>query len=118
MNYSDPNEKKATRKFNKKIRQTLDNEPLDKDTLQQLANARYQALQQPQHSWFSRYAGPVAAFASVCVLAIAITFSLSPDEGSSKLNDPEAFEIITSNDAIEMYENMEFYLWMEEDAKT
>jgi len=65
----------------------------------------------------SRYAGPAIAFASICAVAIAITLSITPTDNSVETNNVVAFEIITSNDSLEMYENLEFYLWLDEASK-
>lgn len=98
-----------------KLKQVLDKQELDKDIQQRLSNARYQALQQPQPSFSSRYATPMVAFASICALAIAITLSLTPVEKPTGIDNIETFEIFTSNDSLEMYENLEFYLWLDEE---
>lgn len=114
MKHSDPH----NQKIDLKIKQTLDNEELDKDTRQQLANARYQVLQEFLTPRRSRFTGPVAAFASVCIIAIAIIVSLNSNNQPSELDDIEVFDIITRSDSLEMYENLEFYLWMDEEVKT
>ena len=63
-------------------------------------------------------ARPALAVASLCVLVIAITLSMSPEEESGNLDFFESMDIITSRDDLEMYENLEFYLWLDEQLRT
>lgn len=118
MNSSDPhNPDTRNQKMIRKIKQALDDETLDKDLRQQLQETRHLVLEQPQISFFSRYAIPAMSFASICAIAIVLTLSLSPTSESDNFNNIEAFEIMTTNDALEMYENLEFYIWLEEEFK-
>lgn len=109
MKHSDP--------LVQKIKQTLDNEPFDKALQHRLKKARYVALEQTQTSLMSRYAAPAIAFASLCAIALIITLTLSPSTVPDDINNIEAFEIITSKDSLEMYENLEFYLWLDDEFK-
>lgn len=109
MNHSDP--------FVQKIKQTLDNEALDRELQHRLKSARHVALEQVKTSFISRYTTAAIAFTSLCVIALAITLSLSPSTLPDQINNIEVFEIITGNDSLEMYENLEFYLWLEEEFK-
>lgn len=72
-------------------------------------------LQQPQPSLLSRFATPVFAFASICALAVAISLSLPPADDINGMVNIDSFEIITSNDSLEMFENLEFYLWLDDE---
>lgn len=111
MNNSDP--------FIHKIKKTLDEHPVDEKTLQKLNQSRYAALhQQPPDTFLSRFFRPALVIASVAVIAIAITLTIAPEQEPDSLDIFESMDIITSNDEFEMYENLEFYLWLDEQIKT
>ena len=104
--------------FTQNIKQQLDQETLPEDVEKDLVLARRRALQQSQQEQpgvFGRYALPAMAFAFVCAIAIAITLVLKPVDQGNGLQDIDIFEIITSRDELEMYENLEFYLWLNEE---
>lgn len=107
------------KKIKQHIKQILDSEKLDQETLQKLKKARIQALEpSPAAFRFSRYSKPIAAFVSVCFIVIAMTLSFNSSNQSTSMSDIETLEIITSNEPLELYENLEFYLWMDEEANT
>ena len=101
--------------FIRDIRQTLDQAPLDAATTQQLDQLRRAALQPTPRRHWMRFAMPVAAFASISVLALALLLLQNQRQHSSPgVDSVDAFEIISSSDALEMYQNLEFYLWLDE----
>lgn len=113
MNNSDP--------FIKNIKQTLDQQPLDQNIQQQLNQARQEALNPSPLSpvtLFSRYAKPVVAFASLAVIAIALVLNIQPATPELDTDNIEAFEMLSNSDALELYENQEFYLWLDEEMKS
>ncbi len=104
-----------------KIKQQLDEQKLPEEIQRDLAKARRQALNidvNQRRPLLSRYVFPTVAFASVCAIAIAITLVINPIDETNGFEDIETFEIITSRDDIEMYENLEFYLWLEDEMKS
>lgn len=100
-----------------KIKQTLNNEKQDTDIQQRLKNVRQQALVQSQPTLHSRFFAPAVAFASICMITLVITLSITPTTNPGDIDSIEEFEIITSNDSLEMYENLEFYLWLNNEFK-
>jgi hypothetical protein len=92
-----------------RIRDALD-EPLDKDIRQRLAVAREQTLQQKKVPMWRARALPAMAFAVVC--AIALVLLNQPTIQLEAPDSVEAFEIISSPDELEMYQDLEFYAWM------
>jgi anti-sigma factor RsiW len=99
------------------IRQTLDDAPLDAATTRRLNAMRRKALEQAaKPAWF-RHALPAAAFASISALAIAIVLMQSPPQTELAVDSIDAFEIISSNDELEMYQHLEFYLWLAEQSE-
>ena len=102
----------------KKIKQSLDQQPLDQQTQQALNQARMSALQpQTQSSLFSRYAKPTLAFASLAAIAIVITLTIQHQTEEFNIDNIEAFEILSHNDDLELYENLEFYVWLDGELK-
>jgi anti-sigma-K factor RskA len=106
MKHSDP--------LVQKIKQTLDQQTLDADTSRQLAQAREKALQQPQPFWRMSYVVPAMVMASVVAIAILLTQQLPGQSTQFSPDSIEAIEILSSSDELEMFENLEFYAWLEE----
>ena len=96
------------------IRHTLDQAPLDEATTQRLNAMRRKALAQADKPLWLRRAMPIAAFASIGVLAVAIVLLQRPLQSEPAFDSIDAFEIISSSDDLEMYQNLEFYLWLDE----
>jgi anti-sigma-K factor RskA len=106
MKHSDP--------LIQKIKHTLDQQTLDADTTRRLMQARQSALQPRTSFWSSNYAVPAMVMASVVAIAVLVTRQL-PDETPSFAPDSiDTFEILSSRDDLELYENLDFYLWLEE----
>ncbi len=67
--------------------------------------------------YHSRYTPATLVAASISAIALVITLTLLPVGQSEKTGNPEAFEIMTSNEPLKMYENLEFYLFLEKELK-
>ena len=96
-----------------RIRQSLDQQGLDDSTLSQLDAARRHALDQRSPRRHGRWFAPAIAIASLAVVAVAITLSLpgtTPPEGIDSI---AAFEILTSDEELELYRDLEFYVWLD-----
>lgn len=106
MKHSDP--------FIQKIKHTLDQQTVDAETKRQLAQARQSALQPRTTFWRSNYAVPAMVMASVAVVAILVTRQLPDATPSFAPDSIDTFEILSSRDELELYENLDFYLWLEE----
>ena len=109
MNNPDP--------FIQKIRQTLDQHAVDASTRQQLAEARQSVLEPRPAMWRMSYAIPAMAMASVITITLMITMQLSDPVTSIQPDSIETFEILTSRDDLELYENLDFYLWLDQQPK-
>jgi hypothetical protein len=108
MKHSDP--------LVQKIKQTLDQQTLDVDTSRQLALARQKALQPGQPLWRLSYAIPALVMASLVAIAVMINQQL-PDQSPSFAADAiDSLEILSSKDELEMFEDLEFYVWLDEQA--
>ena len=100
---------------------------LDPALAERLNHSRQKALQRiPQRlTWADRLqrwmdehrlALPAGAFATACVLLIAVTIDLElPPTGPAAGLDAE-LALFTSADEFELYENLDFYLWLAENG--
>ncbi|GMQ75028.1 MAG: hypothetical protein BMS9Abin01_0271 [Gammaproteobacteria bacterium] len=114
------------------IRRRLDEQAdgLDSATLSRLARARRLALAaevQPRRRWrrlirlSDRPAGdwlvPAGAFASVLATAVALTLMVAePGNGGARAMDD--LELLTAGEELELYENLEFYRWLQDREQT
>ena len=59
-----------------------------------------------------RLAVPAGSLAAICVLAAAVTlFYRMPDQTGSEIADADIL-LFASSDEIELYDNLDFYLWL------
>lgn len=114
MKQSDPN----PQVFIEQARQSFDAEPVDNVTTQRLNQLRQQALQSAQPSRFRQFALPLATFASLSVIALLVILLQSRSQPSLVVDNIDAFEIISSRDDLELYQNLEFYLWLQQQRES
>ena len=91
-------------------------ENLDSQTRQRLERIRLDAISKaegkearffPQWRWVT-----VGAISATAMVVLAIFFWLRTSPGDFPGKHIEDFEIITSNEQIDLYENLEFYRWL------
>ena len=114
------------------IRHRLDEQVdgLDSATLLRLAQARRLALAAavgPRPRWrrvirlSDRPAGdwlvPAGAFASVLATAIALTLMVA-EPGNGSAREMDDVELLTTGEELELYENLEFYQWLQDREQT
>ena len=92
------------------IKQALD-QPLDANTQQRLAEIRAQTMQQTQSNRSRKRLLPALALASCAVLAFIILIK-QPQDPLPAATSITAFEIVSSEDELEMFEELEFYVWL------
>ena len=88
--------------------ESVDN--LDQGTANSIRRVREQAL----YGKTGMHAGlwiPAAAFASVCMAAIIYLSLPAPNQPQIEVDD---FEMLSSTENIELYEDLEFYQWLED----
>ena len=100
--------------FTESIKKTLDQQSLDEDTRRKLAEARRQALDAVEVARPEHYRPAMLALASIAVLAIAVSLTFWPKNQAVTVDSIESFEIITSQESLELYEDLEFYVWLGE----
>lgn len=87
---------------------------LDGATRSRLAQARAQALQRRPSHWRWWLPAGGAVFASVLAAALWLGQPASPPgNGFAAVAD---FELLTASDALELYEQLDFYQWLEEEG--
>lgn len=107
------------RAFNSSIRQRLDNstEELDVEISRQLRLARYRALDsyEEKHSYWKPAGG--FALATMLLAAIGVWQFGGNERGIESVNGMtqtmENLELIASSDSLQLYEDLEFYQWLE-----
>ena len=100
--------------FVDKVRQTLNDQPLDAETRQRLNRMRMDVLSRATTRRWMHFVKPLLAIASVAIIAVFVSLQLQQSESIATVDKIDAFEIISSNDDLEMYQNLEFYLWLDE----
>ena len=115
-----------------RIRRRLDEDlaELDSATLSRLRQGRQQALaaatQRKRLPWRVRWLErrpasdwlvPAGAFASIVVTAFALTVMVAePQNGLA--HEVEDLDLLTAGEELELYENLEFYEWLEKREQT
>jgi hypothetical protein len=104
--------------FNQKLKQQLDQIPVDEKTTQRLDQARLSAMEtldkqtQPASSIYQLR--PAFAFATVAAIAFAVLLMLGAPEVELPNTEVDNLEILTAEDDLEMYRDLEFYWWLEQ----
>lgn len=103
------------RSFTNNIRQVLDNstEELDVDISRRLRLARYRALEryEEKHSYWKPAGG--FALASMLLVAIGVWQFSGNEKGNGMAYAMEDLELIASSDSLQLYEDLEFYQWLD-----
>ena len=114
------------------IRHRLDEQAdgLDSATLLRLAQARRLALAaavEPQRRWrrmmrpprrpVGDWLVPAGAFASVLATAVALTLMVA-EPGNGSAREMDDVELLTAGEELELYENLEFYQWLQDREQT
>lgn len=104
-------------KLNTSIRQSLDEsvDALDANTLSKIRQVRAQAVEKAETrhvNWLGVMSG---ALATACVMVFAIMILLN-SPGTMEAVPVDDIELISSSDNLELFEDLEFYEWLEDDA--
>jgi hypothetical protein len=115
--------KMSEEEFQAEVRKTLDltTETLDQETLRRLRTARFEALELAgagRASWFGLHRWLTAGgLTTVTVLALGISlWVVAPRQNLLPVRQPDEVEILTSQDQMDLYKDLEFYRWLEEDT--
>jgi len=112
------NGNKGEERFLNEVKQSLDAraESIDEKILLRLRKIRHQAILEAEGRkkgvfFFPRWiqTGALATVATAVVLVVVWFYSQRP---AFFLKNPEDFEIVSSQDQMELYENLDFYQWL------
>ncbi len=91
-------------------------ENLDQQTCQRLRNIRIGALRATEERrsgfFIPLHWIMVGGFATATMAAVALFFWLSTSPGNFPAKNAEDFEIITSQERIDFFQNLDFYRWL------
>lgn len=119
-------EKTSEDAFLENIREELDRscESLDGHTQSRLNSIRHAAIEQGQKSPGRALLAPFGGFVTACVLVLLVTVyypgqtELSSPETPGTVSPIEDLDILTSNESLDFFENLEFYQWLEENESS
>ena len=105
--------------FNNRISRQLDRIEVDQQIGDRLDQARRNALDSldqaaPRVHPVYRIR-PAPAFATVAALAFGVLLMLGPPEVELPATEIDSLEILTAEDDLEMYKDLEFYWWLEQE---
>lgn len=110
--------------FVEKIVSELDKsaEVLDPGTLSRLRRVRMQALEGRRDrvwtGWRLLFRLPAAGLASAVVVLLAFVVYFALPMGGTRQSPVEDIEILANTDNLELYEDLDFYKWLTEEAQT
>jgi hypothetical protein len=91
-------------------------ENLDRQTGERLEHIRIKALEaaseKPSGFFTPLRWVMVGGLATATMAAVALFFWLNPSPGNFPVRQDEDFEIITSQERIDFYQNLDFYRWL------
>jgi hypothetical protein len=104
--------------LNENIRQSLDEsvDALDANTLSKIRQVRAQAVNRAEGHHINKWSGfLIGSLATACVMVLAVVLLLnSPNPMQSVPVDD--IDLISSSDNLDLFEDLEFYEWLEEDG--
>tara|TARA_R110000772_G_scaffold38354_9_gene90533 strand:- start:3182 stop:3535 length:354 start_codon:yes stop_codon:yes gene_type:complete len=110
------NQQRAEKQLLNEIKQELDNscDRLDAQTLSRLNYARHQALEGKHTAFFQRRVFTGSALAA-CLMVLGLGFYIQTDSQAEldiALSELEDIEILSADENLELYEDIEFYQWL------
>ncbi len=108
------NDHEKEKRFAETAKRFLDGQiqDLDDRTLTRLRAGRYRALCQTKRSVF--WLWPTTGIAVACAGILAFYLFLKDPVKKEVIADLEDIELLASSEAIEFYDNLEFYGWLAE----
>jgi len=119
-------EKTSEEAFLENIREELDRscDSLDGHTQSRLNSIRHAAIEHGQKNPGKALLAPFGGLVTACVLVLLVTVyypgqpELSPPEIPGTVSPIEDLDILTSNESLDFFENLEFYQWLEENESS
>ena len=104
-------------KLTANIKQSLDKsaDELDAQILSRIRQVRARALEQTEKEPLNLFGVMSGALATACVMVFAVMIILeSPD--TTHMTPVDDLELISSSDNLDLYEELDFYEWLEDEA--
>lgn len=107
--------------LNSNIRQSLNEsiDTLDANTLSNIRQIRAQAVEKAgfhhSHRMSNKQGLLIGGFATACVMVLTVALLLNSPASMQDI-PAEDIELISSSDNFELFEDLEFYEWLEEDG--
>ena len=98
----------------KDIKQAFDRQTLEPGTSKALKTARLAALEPETRSAIPRWI-PATAFSCLLVVVIGILVSRSDNPAEMPQMTADELAVIASEDELELLEELEFYIWYDEE---
>ena len=105
-------------RFERNLRETLNRQTIDRQTRDALQAARLAALDGKRpagpNRWIPTSAYAATAFAALLLVVGAWLYPHLGDEGLPEV-EVDDLVVITDEDELELFEELEFYVWFEQD---
>jgi hypothetical protein len=96
------------------VKSILDRQALDQPTQRLLQSARHAALESNGRKFYLRWA-PAMAVTSLLIAVFTVTLVQNANETALPAEAIEDLLVITSEDELELFEELEFYVWFDQD---
>ncbi|MDH3386744.1 MAG: hypothetical protein OEN02_02475 [Gammaproteobacteria bacterium] len=96
------------------IKKTLDRQATDPETRNALRAARIAALAGETRGGIPRWVS-ATAFASLAMVAVAVLIGRGIDDIEMLQLPADELVVISSDDELELFEELEFYVWFDQD---
>lgn len=105
-------------KLFKNIQEHLDKsvDDLDPNIAGKIRQARYKALEQQKSGWLT-WGIPLSGIAATAVVVIIAVSIFRPDVPRLETRQVEMVEMLMTDQNLEIFENMEFYIWLAANPK-
>ncbi|MDH3449677.1 MAG: hypothetical protein OEO18_16145 [Gammaproteobacteria bacterium] len=101
-------------KLQQAVKKTLDRQITDPETRNALRTARLAALANEDRGGIPRWVS-ATAFASLAMVAIAVLIGRGINDVEMPQLPDDDLVVITSDDELELFEELEFYVWFDQD---
>ncbi len=105
-------------RFERRLRQILNRQTLDRQTRDALQAARHAALDGRRtigsRHWMPRSAIATSAFAALLLVVGVLLYPHLRDPGLPRV-EVDDLVVITDEDELELFEELEFYVWFEQE---
>ena len=102
------------KQFQNKVKKTLEQQTLGDETRNALHKARLSALEDGTRRSFSGWL-PATALAGIALVVVGAVLYRGVTEVTLPGVDTDELAIITSEDDLELFEELEFYVWFDQD---